>query len=770
MTLSMRLRRQLSFWGILLFAVIALALIMPRLPKPALASYYPVSTAVYAKEGELLRLTLAKDQQYRIWLPLSELPAHLRHATLLYEDRWFYRHYGINPIALLRSAWQTYGHGTRLGASTLTMQLARQLYHINSRRVWGKLWQCLAAISLELRYSKDELLAAYLNTAPYGGNISGIGAASLIYFHKPAAQLSVAEALSLAVIPQNPVRRAPKHQLPPALLAARQRLWQRWLSVYPQDRGLAADVLLPLKVYSLADKPFIAPHLTDSLLRHYPQDRHIVSSLQLGVQTAVKQQIDRFIVHQRSSGIRNAAALLVDTDSMQVAALVGSANYGNKSIAGQVNAITAKRSPGSALKPFIYALALDQGLIHPRSLLKDTPTRFGAYNPENFDGRFIGPVSAQEALIRSRNIPALTLAAQLHKPDLYEFLQLSGVSGLRSRDFYGLSLSLGSAEVSMQELAAMYALLANHGVLQALRYRTDDNVPQAKTALLSEAAAFITLDMLSQHARPDSLRPALPPVAWKTGTSWGYKDAWAVGVAGHYVLVVWVGNFDNAGNAAFVGIRSAAPLFFSLLDSLRAQSLLPGLELAFVRPATVTALDVCAASGDLPNPECPALAKTWFIPGKSPIKISTLHRAVYVDDRTGRVVCKAAPHSHKEVYEFWPSDLYPLFKAAGMPRRTPPPLPTCYNASSQSAAVTISAPSALATYSLRISKPSSIALRAETIGETELFWFANKSYLGKRLASETLWWQPKRAGQYQIRAVDALGHADVREISVEILP
>lgn len=742
-------------------------------PKPPLSSLYPSSTAIYARHGELLRLTLAKDQQYRLWLPLQQIPKSLRKATLLYEDRWFYQHPGVNPWALLRSGWMTYTQGAHQGASTITMQLARQLYAINSRSLSGKARQIAAAFWLELRYSKDDLLAAYLNTAPYGGNISGVAAASLIYFHKPVMQLTLTEALTLAVIPQNPVRRSPSHNLPPALLEARLRLWQRWLQRFPRDQRVAGDFNLPLLIYARADKPFIAPHLTNDLLHRYPGEQHIQSSINLPVQLTAKQLVANYIIQNRAAGIRNAAVLLLDTTTMQVNALAGSANFWDTGIAGQVNGASAKRSPGSTLKPFIYALALDQGLVHPRTVLADTPTSFGSFSPENFDGRFIGPVTAQDALIRSRNIPALGLAAKLSRPGLYGFLQQSGIANLVGEQHYGLSLALGGGEVTMEELARLYALLANRGELRALQYRSDlkDNTTHP-VSLISPAAAFITLDMLSHNVRPDSGRPATPKTAWKTGTSWGFKDAWAVGVAGHYVLVVWVGNFNNSGNTAFVGIKTAAPLFFTLLDSLRAQQLLTGLDTDVPgnKPDNVTQIDVCAASGDLPNQDCPALAKTWFIPGKSPIKTSTLHRAVYFDQNSGEVVCKDSPNSRSEIYEFWSSELSRLFNEAGMPRRQPPSLPSCYDTLTGGDEIPqIVSPSLGGIYTLRAGKPSSIGLRANSTRAKNIFWFANKSFIGKSKASETLSWSPSHPEHYLIRAVDAQGRAAAREITVEFV-
>src|SRR6185369_7579816 len=336
-------------------------------------------------------------------------------------------------------------------------------------------------------------------------------------------------------------------------------------------------------------------------------------------------------------GIRNATVLLVDARDMSVKAWVGSADYWNEAIDGQVNGVLAKRSPGSTLKPFVYALALDQGVLHPQTMLRDLPTAFGPFTPENFDGRFFGPIPAEEALIRSRNVPAVWVSTQLKQPSLYEFLQSAGVSRMKPESFYGLALALGGGEVTMEELAGLYTMLANQGVLRPLR--VEQNVQEEEGArLISAEASFITIEMLRRNPRPDE-DGTLPvrgrwPVAWKTGTSWGFRDAWSAGLIGPYVLVVWIGNFAGQGNPAFVGVDAAAPLFFRIADALnlaRADEPVPPL----VPPPGVSKVAVCAASGDLPNVYCPRTVETWYIPGKSPIRVSQLHRAVAIDTRTG---------------------------------------------------------------------------------------------------------------------------------------
>jgi penicillin-binding protein 1C len=420
-------------------------------------------------------------------------------------------------------------------------------------------------------------------------------------------------------------------------------------------------------------------------------------------------------------------------------------------------------------------------------VLKDAPTAFGPFSPENFDGRFVGPITAQEALTRSRNIPAVSVAAKLTRPSLYDLMKTSGVNNLASEKHYGLALTLGGGEVTMEELARMYAMLANGGELRPITY-TKSTMPasetsisrsqargklnQSVTRLLSEEAAYVTLDMLKTNPRPDTGLPAQPAVAWKTGTSWGFRDAWTAGVFGRYVLVVWVGNFDGTSNPAFVGVQTAAPLFFQIVDSLRSQGLDQG-EPAAAAPANLAKVQVCAASGDLPNDECKELATTWFIPGKSPIRVSTLHRAVWVDETTGRAVCASGPHTRREVFEYWGSDMLQVFAQAGMPRRVPPAAPRCgtgLGAMASGDGPQIVSPLRGASYVLRLKETRSLNLRANAGRQGPLYWFADAAFVGSASPGKDLVWQPPAAGRYTLSAVDAQGVADTREVSVEFAP
>jgi penicillin-binding protein 1C len=763
--------------AILLLLVGGLALWAYRLADhPPLASLRPQSVALRAADGSLLRLALASDDRYRLWLPLVEMPPALIEAVKLKEDRWFDWHPGVNPFSLVRGAALSYSRDDyRSGGSTLTMQLARLRDRSNTRSVSGKLGQVLDALLLSARYPKREVLAAYLNYAPYGGNIEGVGAASLIYFDKPAARLNLPEIMTLAVLPQRPRLRCGRAGdcLDAELRAARARLFAQWLQRHPEDARWQGLIDAPVVMRPARALPTPAPHFAEQVLAEArgrgPTGTRIDGTLDPRLQALVQGQIDRYLEAQHARGLRNAAALLVDSRDMGVRALVGSRDFSDAAIHGQVNGTLAKRSPGSTLKPFLYALAIDQGRLHPASVLRDVPTAFGSFTPENFDGRFMGPVTATQALVRSRNVPAVSVASRLSQPNLYQFLKRAGVRDLASEEHYGLALVLGGGEVSMVELARLYAMLSNDGVLRSLRYRQDDR-EETGAALLSAEASFIVRDMLQQNPRPDGGHTPLP-LAWKTGTSWGFHDAWTAGIYGPYVLVVWLGNFDNRPEPALIGIEAAAPLFFRIVDAIVADD--PRLAEPPRRwPLNLTRVEVCTASGDLPNAHCPDRSQTWFIPGKSPIKLSTLHREVLLDARSGKVLCApdAKVPTRAVVYEYWPSDLADVFRHAGLARVQPPSDAHCrLGMAGAGSAPLITSPRRDATYLLPVGggEGDAVVLQATVDADVRtLFWFADDALVAAVPPGAPVEWRPRTVGRYALRVVDDHGRAEERWVEI----
>lgn len=785
----------LGVLGLLLCGVVGLRFWLLNQPHLPLSQWLPSSTAVLDDKDQLLRLTLARDEQFRLWTEQTDISPQLIQAILLQEDRYFYWEPGFNPISLARGAFKTYVLRRHpQGGSTLTMQLARLLWAIDTKTPWGKMRQVARAIQLELTYSKQEILTAYLNYAPFGGNIQGVGAASLIYFNHPPAQLSLPEALALAVLPQNPNERGAVHEhaANSLLFAARNRLYRHWLMDHPADVQAAALFELPLTMRRVQQLPFHAPWFVDQLLAQHtltqslhgvsPKDDWLHTTLDLSLQRIVQKQVADFVQQRQIQGIHNAAALLLDTRDMGVKALVGSADYFNASIAGQVNGTNAKRSPGSALKPFIYGLGFDQGVVIPATVLRDVPSAFGSYAPENFDGRFEGPITVTQALIRSRNIPAIDVAAKLNHLSFYQFLRAAGVANMAPEDHYGLALVLGGGEVTMQEMAKLYALLANHGVLKPLRFLKamhPDALAQDGTPLLSDAASYMVLDILKQNPPPTLAptgQPSRLPVAWKTGTSSGFRDAWSAGLFGPYVLVVWVGNFDGSPNPAFIGGEAAGALFFNLVGALKAANQLAAAPSNPV-PARLRGVDVCLSSGALPTIWCPRLGRSWFIPGVSPITVDTVNRPVWVNKISLKAVCP--PYNpqtdEQKVYEFWPSDLQQVFSQAGLARVNPPASAHCpySDQTSQGRAPNITSPLLGSVYTLQLGHKAAnqIALMADTDADVgRLYWFADRSYLGQSKPGQPLFWSPDQPGTYVLRAVDDHGRACDREIRMAAVP
>jgi penicillin-binding protein 1C len=754
------------------------------LPKPPLLDGISFSQSVRDRNGKLLRVTLSADQKFRLRTPLHEISPALIDATVHYEDKYYQRHPGINPVALLRSVLNLRPGHAHNGASTITMQLARLRCHLKTRTISGKLTQMLRALELERHYSKSEILEAYLNLAPYGRNIEGVGAASQIYFGKTAAHLTRPESISLSVIPQSPTRRALLVNRDNASLnAALSRLGTREDRL-AQSQGDSFTLARDFRPRALGEHKLLAPHFVQQVLtmvgsvrcaNRTPQrgvPTQIVTTLDLAKQQLIERRIADYVRTNRGRGIRNAAALLVDTRNMDVLAQVGSADFFNAEIQGQVDGTCAPRSPGSTLKPFVYALALEQGLIHPSSILSDAPHRFADYNPENFDREFAGPIHASDALARSRNLPAVELASHLRHPTLYEFLRGAGIKLPRSEPLYGLTLPLGGAEVTMEDLVRLYAALANNGELRPLRRTSRDPSAARSRSVMMPEAAFLTLEMLNLP-RPEFGRAysdQAAPVFWKTGTSHGFHDAWSIAVFNHYVLAVWIGNFNGRGNGTFVGRIAAAPLLFQIIDSLRLSW--PEQNQPHLPPpgANLKRVSFCAVSGDLPGPHCTQQVEGWFIPGISPIKPCDVHQEVLVDAVSGLRVARddGTRQLRHEVYEFWPTELLSIFRRAGVPRKLPPPfLP---GTTAEFVARSGNAP--------RIVSPSdgqkilpaaagTIPLQARADADVrEIYWFAGKTFIGRAPPQEVISWKAS-SGRYELIALDDHGRSGSSAIVVQ---
>ena len=719
------------------------------------------SRALYSRDNKLLRLTLSPDEKYRLFLPLADISYSVVQATLEKEDKYFFSHYGVNPISLVRGALRTVLTGRAVGGSTITMQVARLRFDLRTRSILGKFQQICAALLLELSFSKKEILETYLNLAPYGGNIEGVGAASLIYFNQPASSVSMPQASLLVSIPKNPSVRGkvfngdmPARDLARNLVSADAKRLLNTLA--PNAEGSSATIL-PKKPL-----PFFAPHFVNRVLSQSPPTGRVRTTLDLSLQQSLESFLSGFIDRNKSKGVRNGSILLVDYTSMEVKGYVGSADFFDVTTAGQVNGLTAKRSPGSSLKPFIYALAADKGYIHSQSVLFDTAVSKSNYNPENFEKNFIGPISATQALIHSRNIPAITLLNQIGPQFFRDFLIRGGISKVREPSFYGLSLALGGVEVSAEELARLYAMLASGGILKPLEFFVDENPDRDRSAnestntdesephLLSSDAAMLLLRMLSENPRPESLTKDITtpttPIPWKTGTSFGFRDAWATAIVGKYVLVVWLGNFDGSGNPIFVGRSLAGQLLFSVIDGLHHE--IDSQPLWYTRSTSLKHVEVCATSGMLPETFCPHRSSALYIPGVSPIQKCNVHRQVL-------------DHGKLRVTEVWNSDILKLFSDAGMPRKMDE-----NDNGSKTAAPLITSPQGSLTYILS-STQETVPLRAVTDGQSHShIWFINDEPVAMLPSGETYFWTAKE-GTFVARVVDELGKSNSVSFAVE---
>lgn len=766
-------RRSVRIAALVCGLLVTLRLGLGVVPHAPLRERLPLGQAAFDTDGNLLGMTRAGDGQWRYWVPLAQMSPQLIAATLLYEDRWFRWHVGVNPASLARAAWASATGTHWIGASTITMQLARRLSGLRTRSGVGKLRQIATALWLDARFSKDEILEAYLNTAPYGGDLEGVFAASYAYFGLAPSKLMERDAMTLAVIPQNPNRRGRPAGDSKELRDARALLWQRWKTQHATTEleDLAMAEAPPLRRRSF---PMRAPHFVRQVFVDQPGRATIQTTIDGRVQALVEQRLATYFRTKQREGLHNAAVVIVDHRTAEIRALVGSANFWDEELAGQVDGTRAYRSPGSTLKPFVYALGLEQGQIGPETLLYDVPIRYPDYAPENFDRRFVGPIGATDALVSSRNIPAVELMLRLEKPTFYEFLQRSKISRLGPASRYGAGLALGAVEVTLQEIVTLYTALAHGGELRKLKSvrgapQTSASQSPAITKLLTPEASYLVLDMLSHNPRPNRLAAVMggpsDQIAWKTGTSWGFRDAWTIGVVGPYVIGLWVGDFKGRGDPSFTGLRAAAPIFFDLVEAL-----LPRGGARFTPPQTLEKQDVCSLSGALPNPNCPHRKQAWFWPGHSPIAPCTIHQTIRVDEQKRRACDATRGPTHDEVVEHWSSDLRNLFAEVGLPRRSlPPPAPECIGTEAAGAPPRITSPIERLIYAPQ-NEQHRITLTASVGADArEVFWYAGKRLLGRANPGQPLHVQLE-PGKYVLLAVDNLGRSDTRQLVVAAPP
>jgi penicillin-binding protein 1C len=518
---------------------------------------------VVARDGQLLRAFTVADGRWR----LAPGPVDPGYVAMLvrYEDKRFWDHGGVDPVAVGRAAWQALRYGRVVsGGSTLTMQVARLLEDSGTGKVGGKLRQMRVAFALERRLTKDQILDLYMRLAPFGGNLEGVRAASLAYFGKEPARLTPAQAALLVAIPQAPESRRPDRQ-PEAARLARERVLARMIGDGILDVDQAQAALTEAIPTRRRDFPALAPHLAERVLRADPLAIRHETTIDARLQRALEGLGARAVEAQ---GDRLSVAILVaDHRTGEILASVGAAEWTDERREGYVDMTAALRSPGSTLKPFVYGLAFDDGLAHPETMIEDRPIAFGTYAPQNFDRLYRGTVTAREALQQSLNIPVVVLTEAIGPARLLAALDRAGVRPvLPGKRQPGLAIALGGVGVSLQDLVQAYAALARLGAPVRLSHLPGaaEELPQR---LFAPEAAWMVTDVLAGIATPASARR--DRIAWKTGTSYGHRDAWAIGYDGAHVVGVWMGRADGSSVPGAFGAELAAPVLFDVFARLK---------------------------------------------------------------------------------------------------------------------------------------------------------------------------------------------------------
>ena len=578
------MRRRICIYGLAGLLLLGYIFCLPR----NLFKGVSYSTVVESAEGELLGARIAADGQWR-FPPCDTVPERFATALVQFEDRYFRWHPGVNPVAMGRALVQNLHSGHVVsGGSTLTMQVIR-LSRQKERTVKQKLIESVLATRLELRYSKRRILALYASHAPFGGNVVGLEAAAWRYFGRPASELSWAEAATLAVLPNAP---ATLHlsRGREELLQKRNRLLKRLL----EHGDIGADTYESALEEPLPEAPLPLPAYAPHYVESCPKGVRTRTSLRIGLQKAVSAVVDRQSDDLAKEGVADLAAVVMDNRTGEVVAYVGNASPYRERPGVQVDIAASPRSTGSILKPFLYEAALEEGLILPRTLLPDIPVNLGGFAPQNFDRQFYGAVPAAEALARSLNVPAVFLLRQYGVPKFHSLLQARGLTTLtRSPETYGLSLILGGAEGRLDEITRAYSAMAR----------------SCHTERSERISTWYTLDALKEVNRPDELDwrliRSVRKAAWKTGTSYGFRDAWAVGMTPEYTIGVWAGNAEGQGVPGLTGARTAGPVMFDILNLLPASNDWFEISCHSERSEESVFANVCTKSGYLAGPECP---------------------------------------------------------------------------------------------------------------------------------------------------------------------
>lgn len=769
-------------WGSLIaFVAFLIWWLFFLLPGPLFQNTY--SFVLEDKNGELLGAVIAEDEQWRFPSPDS-LPETYIRALLTFEDKRFYYHPGLDVFAILRAAKQNISSGKIVsGGSTISMQLARMIRGSEKRRVWDKFIEMLMALRLELKFSKDEILLMYASHAPFGGNVVGLEAACWRYFGKSPEDMSWAEGATLAVLPNSPALIHPGRN--------RERLTDKRNQLLKRLHQNGYFDQLSLELYMeepLPERPFSLPALSPQLLQlarsNHPGQFRFRSSVDRDLQLMVNDKVRAYSAELANNQIQHAAVLVLDLRNNKVLAYTANVPGTDPRKSGsQVDLIQARRSTGSILKPFLYAAMLTGGKLLPQTLVADIPTRYGSFSPQNFDKTFEGAVPADESLSRSLNIPAVRMLQEFGLEKMYRHLNTMGMSTLdQPSGHYGLSLILGGAEGKLWDLASMYASMGNilheYGP-NSSRYRSepfqmagfayDEEIPAVSEltdeALLSAAAIWYTLEALTKVERPFSEAgwrsiATSRKIAWKTGTSFGFRDAWAIGLDTDYVVAVWVGNADGEGRPGLTGIEAAAPLMFRVFGGLPASG-----EWFYPPHDDFTSITVCRKSGYKAGLNCEAV-DTVMVPSMGHLTPSCpYHQLVHLDHSGSYRVnasCVPIQNIRKEHWFVLPPSMAWYYSRNNPSyRKLPPWKPGCNPGDSELAVIELIYPN----YQPRIFIPIELGGKQESVvfeaahqnRDNALHWHLNDHYLGTTRTFHQMALNPG-SGKHRLTLIDDWGN------------
>ncbi len=694
------------------------------------------STVIMDDKGEVIHAFLTHDQQWRMKTELTEISPLLRKTIVEKEDKYFYYHPGVNPVAMLLALGRNILHARRTsGASTITMQVARAL-EPKHRTYWNKLVEVFRAFQLEWTYNKDQILQLYLNKVPYGGNIQGVKAASLLYFGKNPDHLSLAEITALSVIPNRPSTLVMgRHN--DAIVVERNKWLRRWAATGIFTPKEIEDALAEPLTARRGSVPGFVPQLALKLRKSGRTVIH--TSIDLNRQLKIEKLVKDYSRTLTLKNIRNAAVIVLDNQTHRVVSYIGSADFRDSADAGQVNGAAAIRQPGSTLKPLLYGLCMDGGLLTPKMTITDVPVNYEGYAPENYDRRFNGYVTMEYALEHSLNIPAVKSLKALGKDLLIRRLTQSGFKQVdKDRNKLGLSMILGGCGATLEELTGMYSIFANEGRWVKPVYTTDDSIsrtdsPSPAQRILSPAATFIIDDILSRVNRPDfpvnwQSTVHLPKIAWKTGTSYGRRDAWSIGYNRRYTVGVWVGNFSGVGVPELSGANVATPLLFTIFNTIDYDE--DGSW--FSQPPDCDIRMVCTETGLPPSDFCTHLVTDYFIPLVSPSRRCDNMQELFVSPDEKIAYCRAClPESgyKKKLYKIIPPEMreyYDMNKIAYV--AIPPHNPMCEKMFKEGGPVVIS-PANGSEYLINRKDPEPLQLRCRVGNDVgRVYWYINDQF------------------------------------------